>query len=68
MHNTICLLLCWKRTIRSMPGEMLAAFSSSNDSSELVDAAEQLMSVSKYLSDTRASVRGIVGSKHEMMQ
>jgi hypothetical protein len=41
-----------------MPGEMHAASSSSVDSSELVDAAEQLMSVSKYLaSRTRLSQR-----------
>ena len=44
-----CHLQCCQRTIRSMPGEMQAASSSSIDSSELVDAAEQLMSVSKYL-------------------
>jgi len=35
--------------ILSMPGEMPAALSSAADSSELVDAAEQLISVSKYL-------------------
>ena len=45
--------------ILSMPGEMPAALSSAADSSELVDAAEQLISVSKYL-QPRAGVSALL--------